>query len=1808
MSDGSEPRGTAVTETWGALCKDCVAELAAAAGRPVGGAAGKGSGSKPTQPALADEKAKFHYSGDWVEQKTKLGQSRSDRCPGCRRKHAQMIQAYAVAYVDVKAIGSVDPANPTGPLGGLGPLPVTHERDRNAEVKLMEFQFGLTDDDIIDLLDGLSHGKRVAVLEAGTGTGKSTFGPFRLMRPPKRPRPADRRALYFPTAHGPIVVTEPRIPATTGVATFVGESLCFGHKNCTKHIGPGYPVGYQKKGEKNWDDACQLIYVTDGSLINWIREGRLARIGMVIVDEAHERSENIDLILALLADQLPRYPHLRVIIASATIDKNFFVEYFGGEANVHHKRVDAVKGVGYGVPMFPDLELTKLMIEEDGLGDDELVGHFDPWPHLSPDGKDDLWAHTRLVAELAATEEIDKSAWKEKMPEAVAAQVLRLLEGTDSDSGDILAFLPTKALIKRAYDLVQKGQQGHAKKASVYQLLSSIDEPTKKKALAASKPGTRKVVISSNLAETSLTVSGVRYVVDSGLICQDVWDPAIAQGSLPTIPHSQSGVRQRWGRVGRDQPGWVFPLYTRAQFAKEMPRNTPPGSTRANLEQFLIKLKGAGVDRPGDIVMPGNFANENYQPPDTDARRAAQVFEDEVRRAERALESNGAVDGQGHLTAFGRELEHFTGSPEHAMAIMFADRLACVPEVGHALSILANGRIVDRDGLLRFDYSWPPAWRVQATLCHRGLAVDCKDDLDLALRVCAAWQRADDPEGWARRWWVNHELLVAAADDTKNFVAMLSPAMKEEAQRPVQVGLIPRTRAVLSRALASVTYQPIDGTTWQSEMDRTTGPVGLGKIQLVDVSGPVLALARYRPPKKEGMEDPSPVIQGLVKVTPWARGGGDGPGGAPDGFDLLVRAAHELGGVVADPVAEALGELQAALPVGSVVAVPDFSPRNPTQRVARVYDPPDPGGDLPNLDGDEGGDDDEAIEAPAKARRHGLRSAGEEAAEFDIARPRPVGAATPEEEVASRPENLLGLEENDDPPTDNEESPTEPPIEEPRSPNTAGFLVDVPVKWEENPGAAAQLAAMVSGYQIENDEPVLVLRTLSSLSPRTLTPAAMKMGSDVTVTVRGDATDHVDRYRILEIDGGGEVLESEMAGSLDPGNKGWILDLEKDSTWPGVVVPGHGAKDPHTVTLLPYLHSKFARQPATGIKADDKWYRGTIVPTVDRDADTVDDDTDDEDLSPQQRPSDRRPAAVIELDMSVRQGLAAYRFIIQAGKAASIADAGDRAKVEVRIGSLRAKLPRKIPRGEDKILDELAGELERSNKGSGYVTTGTGPLSSKARLTLLRAAPNNPSWERAVWRFWRDSYRFGAFDARMAGSRQEIEVSTGSAAAVVTSKLHKEISEKHDVKVDIDRTTGIVSVVGEDPTDVAAAMRDIADLTAGPTVTVKVPSDRVLRLKRRNKGQQSLLQRTRETPGIVSCKLENNGTLTITGTNDAAVAQVITDIRELIDGAQGTVTLSSDSYTARVKGTGSRTVEGMRVASGCTHVSTPRAGSGQLDYVVSGPTSDNLEQFLARVRYIDPYATLHDIASGVTEVTDNASGRTWQPARSADQPRDGANAAWRGGQPAAAAPQTPTIQPTRISPRSAKPVFTNPSGNGQMEASEPFKWTSVPGADDYRLTVGTTVGGHDLINSGPLGPDVGGCHVPGLFSGQQLHARVWASVNSEWVYADVTFTVAPTQPTLLWPTNRQADVDTTRPFSWSTVRWATGYWLIIGTVTGGHDLLNTGQLPPTQSSYSPIPRLPSGLRLYARLLASDGTNWTAAADVVFSAAARERWF
>jgi HrpA-like RNA helicase len=834
----------------------------------------------------------FEYSEAWAIRMLDRGGSRTDRCLRHRQIHRQAIQGLAVPYIDVQTISEIPvPLNPGGPLGGLGELPAAHQ-PKTSTIDLSRYQFGMKDSDILDMLRLLANpDKRVLILKAGTGTGKSTFAPLRLMSPP------NGAALNL-TSLGPIIVTEPRVQATIGVARFVGEKLVAGcpwricdqhgrfvprpqecchpgaflpectigaavdepwqvcsihgrflpeevarpHPgpitedcsvvDCADHIGPGYPVGYQVKGDRNHDDSCQLVYVTDGTMINWLREGRLGRFGAVIVDEAHERSANIDFILGYLKRELGRFPQLRVIVTSATFEVPFFVDFFGGSERVAELEVPAAKAFGYGSPLFPSNGSGSVACGCE-TGAHEAPADFDHWlrqhwlasdgrrsalgPVLSDGYQEDLWDITTKLHDLRFDREIAADRWRKEMPGVLAEFVVRLVMGLDDRGifGDILAFLPTEATILIAAERIRDAV---GSRTDVYELLAATEPRAKERALAARARGERrKVVVSTNLAETSLTVEGVRFVVDSGLIAQSEWNATTASMKVPTGPHSRAGIRQRWGRVGRDGPGWVFPLYPRSEFDR-LRADTPPGSTRSNLEQLVLTAKAGGVDSVEDFPWPASSEHQSLDPADR------KGFRDEVRRATAALRANGALDSiDEDITAHGRELQQLASglSAAHALAVIFADQLACVPEVVTAVTLLEGTRLTGnaaegRECLFLDNRRWSDDWRGEAHWRHDALFGGCQDDLDVVLRVATAWEYVDSNTAawdisekraaWARQWWVSNAVLLKAANARHEVLKALSPNMSEAVKRRLDPRLVERARAVISRAMRAFEY------------------------------------------------------------------------------------------------------------------------------------------------------------------------------------------------------------------------------------------------------------------------------------------------------------------------------------------------------------------------------------------------------------------------------------------------------------------------------------------------------------------------------------------------------------------------------------------------------------------------------------------------------------------------------------------------------------------------------------------------------------------------------------------------------------------------------------------------------------------------------------------------------------------------------------------------------------------------------------------------------------------------------------------
>ena len=718
----------------------------------------------------------FSYSLEWAEALAAEGRQPPEYCSRCRAIHALERRSVAMPYFVAKPTG---PRKPDQELtaGRLGRL--THFERAHREVSVpakfhqpdADIDFGIQDGDILELIE-IMHQHQVTVVVGPTGSGKSTFLPYRLMVPPE-PHPED---LF--TRYGQIVITQPRIQATRGIPVFLARDL----HGCT--LGAGGDIGYVYSGERAADRRNKLIYCTDGTLINWIASGRIADFSIIIIDEAHERSLNIDVILGLLTKYLPLYPQLKLIIASATIDSDLFIEHFGVIGEVGFKDFKGLKRFSYetchrkdkvgGNPRPDDMAVavvdqTMQLLRNIATGertscDSPKVTEHAPegdvlafLPTVSSIEKAVSTLRVKIDADpLLKEREIQVYPLYTRLPiekqdlalqkktKAIITKVLHILRGIlngDSTDGNILALILDEKSVRETVKLISEivDENPELLGTQILQwhsesMNNNLEDPFRRRVVVATYSDVseeeyeqfgyvlhdRRVVISTNVAETSLTVDGIVYVVDSGLILQTQWNLDSLTMSYASGWHSQDGCKQRWGRSGRVRDGYAYCLYTKEQF-EALDLHTLPEIRRAPLEQVVLTAKRAGVN---DV--------ENFpwvQPPNPK----------ELARAIQALKDRGLIDREGDLTEHGQVVSKFRQEPNMGHLLALADRFACAIEVA---TFLAMRRLTPRGGLLEWNHKWDGHTRRAVRRIHDGLIVGCKDDLTLLLKVYQSWSEA----------------------------------------------------------------------------------------------------------------------------------------------------------------------------------------------------------------------------------------------------------------------------------------------------------------------------------------------------------------------------------------------------------------------------------------------------------------------------------------------------------------------------------------------------------------------------------------------------------------------------------------------------------------------------------------------------------------------------------------------------------------------------------------------------------------------------------------------------------------------------------------------------------------------------------------------------------------------------------------------------------------------------------------------------------------------------------------------------------
>ncbi len=377
----------------------------------------------------------------------------------------------------------------------------------------------------------------------------------------------------------------------------------------------GETVGYTVRFTDQVSDRTLIKLMTDGILLAEIqRDRRLLRYDTLILDEAHERSLNVDFLLGYLRELLPRRPDLKVIVTSATIEPERFAAHFGDAPIVE------VSGRTYPV----EIRYRPLEVPVASSNDDD------------PDDPDH---------EVVRTEMRDQT-------EAIIDAIDEL---EHEPPGDVLVFLSGEREIRDTADALR-----HLKNTEVLPLYARLPTAEQQRVFA---PHTgRRVVLATNVAETSLTVPGIRYVVDPGTARISRYSRRTKVQRLPIEPISQASAAQRAGRSGRVAPGVCIRLYSEDDFASR-PRYTDPEILRTNLAAVILQMAALAL---------GDMASFPFlDPPEQRS----------VRDGVQLLQELGAFDGDGVITPLGRRLAQLPVDPRLGRMILAAEAENCVREI-----------------------------------------------------------------------------------------------------------------------------------------------------------------------------------------------------------------------------------------------------------------------------------------------------------------------------------------------------------------------------------------------------------------------------------------------------------------------------------------------------------------------------------------------------------------------------------------------------------------------------------------------------------------------------------------------------------------------------------------------------------------------------------------------------------------------------------------------------------------------------------------------------------------------------------------------------------------------------------------------------------------------------------------------------------------------------------------------------------------------------------------------------------------------
>ncbi|KAF0535215.1 P-loop containing nucleoside triphosphate hydrolase protein [Gigaspora margarita] len=410
-------------------------------------------------------------------------------------------------------------------------------------------------------------------------------------------------------SNGAIALTQPRRVAAISLAKRVANEI--GSKL-------GHRVGYSVRFDDTSSRATVIKYLTDGMLLReLLSDPLLLKYAVIILDEAHERTMRTDILFGMVKRVQDARKNdkscspLKVVIMSATLNSQKFASYFN----------------------------TTMILQIPGRQFPVSVNYsFVPQPDY-------------LDAAFTTSTQIH----------------------TNQPPGDILVFLPGQEDIEILEKLIiEYGTTLPPDKLKIITCLLFAALPTEQqtKVFDPSPPGTRKIILATNIAETSITINGVKYVVDTGKCKMKKFNSRVGMESLSIVNISKDSADQRMGRAGREAPGFCYRLYTEEEYNK-MEKNTEPEIKRCNLASIILLLKAFGID---------NVLEFDYL--DAPSRSL-------LKRALEQLFILKALNNQGKITDLGRKMSEFPLEPAYAKVLIASEQMSCTREVINIVSLLS---------------------------------------------------------------------------------------------------------------------------------------------------------------------------------------------------------------------------------------------------------------------------------------------------------------------------------------------------------------------------------------------------------------------------------------------------------------------------------------------------------------------------------------------------------------------------------------------------------------------------------------------------------------------------------------------------------------------------------------------------------------------------------------------------------------------------------------------------------------------------------------------------------------------------------------------------------------------------------------------------------------------------------------------------------------------------------------------------------------------------------------------------------------